>query len=204
MAPKKDKKGKGKGKKGGTDGGMDELIDEMFYFPPEHEKQRREKAVKRIKEAFKLFERDNNGTCDVREIGTIVRSLGLNPTDQQLRNILEEIEEDEPTGFIKYSKFEPLMLDILLTDEYRPTPKDGKEMPSELMVRNSEDLILQAFEVFDPEKKGYLDSEQLKELLTSQGEAFSNEEVIEMLNAAADPETGFIKYDDYVATLACD
>ena len=50
MAPKKDKKGKGKGKKGGTDGGMDELIDEMFYFPPEHEKQRREKAVKRIKE----------------------------------------------------------------------------------------------------------------------------------------------------------
>ena len=31
--------------------------------------------------------------------------------------------------------------------------------------------------MFDPEKKGYLDSEQLKELLTSQGEAFSNEEV---------------------------
>ena len=29
-------------------------------------------------------------------------------------------------------------------------------------------------------------------------------QVIEMLNAAADPETGFIKYDDYVATLACD
>ena len=29
----------------------------------------------------------------MREIGTIVRSLGLNPTDQQLRNILEEIEE---------------------------------------------------------------------------------------------------------------
>ena len=53
--------------------------------------------------------------------------------------------QDEPTGFIKYSKFEPLMLDILLTDEYRPTPKDGKEMPSELMVRNSEDLILQVW-----------------------------------------------------------
>eukprot|EP01006_Ploeotia_vitrea_P010870 TRINITY_DN28678_c0_g1_i1.p1 TRINITY_DN28678_c0_g1~~TRINITY_DN28678_c0_g1_i1.p1 ORF type:complete len:212 (-),score=14.24 TRINITY_DN28678_c0_g1_i1:47-682(-) len=211
MPPKKGKgkKGKKKGKGKGEDTGVDEMIDEMFYFPPEHETMRKAKTLHKIREAFKLFERDNNGTCDVREVGTIVRSLGLNPTELQLRNLLEEIEEDEPTGFIRIEKFEEVLMPILLTSEYRPklrkTDAEGKiEQGAELMVRHAEDVILQAFEMLDTDKKGYLDSEHLKELLTAQGEPFSNEEVIELLNAAADPETGFIKYDDYVASLAHD
>ena len=34
-----------------------------------------------IKEAFALFDKDSKGVCDVREVGTVVRHLGINPTE---------------------------------------------------------------------------------------------------------------------------
>ena len=36
---------------------------------------------KMIKEAFALFDKDSKGVCDVREVGTVVRHLGINPTE---------------------------------------------------------------------------------------------------------------------------
>ena len=34
-----------------------------------------------IKDAFALFDKDSKGVCDVREVGTVVRHLGINPTE---------------------------------------------------------------------------------------------------------------------------
>ena len=36
---------------------------------------------KKITEAFEIFDHENNKTVDVREIGTIVRSLGCCPSE---------------------------------------------------------------------------------------------------------------------------
>ncbi|ORY46926.1 EF-hand [Rhizoclosmatium globosum] len=41
--------------------------------------------VRKIKSAFTVFDQTSNGTCDVREIGTVIRSLGVNPSEEQLR-----------------------------------------------------------------------------------------------------------------------
>eukprot|EP00755_Sulcionema_specki_P037090 Sspe_Gene.108203::Locus_87362_Transcript_1_1_Confidence_1.000_Length_661::g.108203::m.108203 len=182
--------------------------EEFRFIPPHREKLRREKLEKKIRDVFKLFERDNNGMCDIREVGTMVRALGLNPRERQLEEMIKEIESEQSTGFVKYKRdpvqpgekteeprrFFELMMDILTTHEFQ----------GELMIRDSEETILRAFEVLDPEKRGFIDSEYLKELMTSRGEKFTNEEILEMLNAAADPETGYIKYGDYAPILALD
>jgi calmodulin len=36
------------------------------------------------KELFSLFDRDGNGTIDARELGTLIRSLGENPTETEV------------------------------------------------------------------------------------------------------------------------
>jgi Ca2+-binding EF-hand superfamily protein len=41
---------------------------------------------KRITEAFLVFDTQANRQADVREIGTIVRSLGLVPTEAEVRS----------------------------------------------------------------------------------------------------------------------
>jgi len=63
------------------------------------------------------------------------------------------------------------------------------------------ELLLAAFKTLDMEGKGTVCPETLKELLTTEGEAFSPEELEDMLNAAVDPSTELIHYEDFVPKL---
>ena len=50
-----------------------------------------QKVQKRIEEAFDVFDHEGNKTVDVREIGTIMRSLDLCPTENELTDVLAEV-----------------------------------------------------------------------------------------------------------------
>lgn len=41
------------------------------------------------------------------QVGTIIRSLNIFPTEKQLQHWIIQIEEEEPTGFIVYEKVYP-------------------------------------------------------------------------------------------------
>ncbi|XP_067312005.1 dynein regulatory complex protein 8 isoform X2 [Pseudorasbora parva] len=124
-----------------------------------------------------------------REIGTIIRSLGCFPSEAGLHDVIAELEEEEPTGFVRYEKFLPTMTKILLERKFRPIP---------------EDLLLQAFEVLDQQKKGHLEPEELTKYLTQEGEPFTQEEMDEMLSAAVDPDKNVILYKDFVSMMTFD
>ena len=130
---------------------------------------------KMIKDAFALLDKDSKGVCDVREVGTVVRHLGICPTEIELRDMITEIEEEEPTGFIRFEKFERMMSRILLENQY---------------PRDSEDKLLRAFRTLDPDNKGYIEADKLRNLLTTHGERFSQEEIDDFLTFASDAESG--------------
>uniref|UniRef100_A0ABI7WLJ7 EF-hand domain-containing protein n=1 Tax=Felis catus TaxID=9685 RepID=A0ABI7WLJ7_FELCA len=123
------------------------------------------------------------------EIGTIIRSLGCCPSEGELHDLIAEVEEEEPTGYIRFEKFLPVMTEILLERRYRPIP---------------EDILLRAFEVLDPSKRGFLLKEELIKYMTEEGEPFSQEEMEEMLSAAIDPESNSVHYKDYIAMMVID
>ena len=50
--------------------------------------------------------------------------------------------------------------------------------------RDSEDKLLRAFRTLDTENKGFVEAEKLRNLLTTHGERFSQEEIDEFLNFA--------------------
>ncbi|XP_003385793.1 PREDICTED: EF-hand calcium-binding domain-containing protein 2-like [Amphimedon queenslandica] len=140
----------------------------------------------RIEEAFDIFDHEQNKTVDVREVGTVIRSLGCYPTQSELNDMIQEIEEEEPTGFILYDKFQPMMARVLIEGRYKPV---------------SEEQLLKAFKVLDKDKKSYLTPEQLKEYMTTEGEAFQQEEIEEMLQASVDPEKKTINYHEFVTLI---
>jgi Ca2+-binding EF-hand superfamily protein len=47
--------------------------------------------VRRVAEAFDVFDHECNKTVDVREIGTIMRSLGCYPTEAELHDLIAEV-----------------------------------------------------------------------------------------------------------------
>ncbi|XP_018412563.1 PREDICTED: EF-hand calcium-binding domain-containing protein 2 [Nanorana parkeri] len=144
---------------------------------------------KKITEAFEVFDHENNKTVDVREIGTIIRSLGCCPTEGELHDMLAEVEEEEPTGFIRFEKFLTMMTKVLLERRYRPI---------------AEDVLQRAFEVLDDKKKGFLTKEELIKYMTEEGEPFTQEEMEEMVSAAVDPDKNIVPYKDYVSMMIVD
>ncbi|KAK5912429.1 hypothetical protein CesoFtcFv8_002304 [Champsocephalus esox] len=143
---------------------------------------------KKIRAAFEAFDYESNNTVDVREIGTIIYSLGCFPTQADLHDLIAEVEEDQ-TGYIHLDSFLPVMSKVLLEHKFPPIP---------------EDLLLQAFEVLDKEKKGYLEPEELTKYMTQEGELFTQEEMDEMLTALADHEKNVVYYKDLINQLTID
>lgn len=144
-----------------------------------------EQTEAKIREAFDLFDKDRADAIIQEEVGTVMRALGVYPTERQLvLEILPEVQDDEPTGFVSYQKFEKKMLNLLATKECDP---------------DSGDML--AFRTIDSENTGYISAEFLEELLTTRGMPFRPKEIDSFMMVAKDPETGNIYYEDYVALL---
>jgi calmodulin len=146
-----------------------------------------EQTESKIREAFDLFDKDKADAIIQEEVGTVMRALGAYPTERGLvLDILPEMQDDEPTGFVSYKKFEKKMLQILATKECDP---------------DSGDMLLQAFRTIDTDGTGFISAELLEELLTGRGTPFRPKELESFLMVARDPESGNIYYEDYVALL---
>ena len=47
-----------------------------------------------LKEAFGLFDKDGDGDISTKELGTVMRSLGQNPSDEELEDMVREVDVD--------------------------------------------------------------------------------------------------------------
>ena len=47
-----------------------------------------------LQEAFSLFDKDGGGSISYSELGAVMRSLGQNPTEDELKEMIAEVDED--------------------------------------------------------------------------------------------------------------
>ncbi|XP_073205520.1 calmodulin-1 isoform X2 [Lepidochelys kempii] len=57
-----------------------------------------EEQIAEFKEAFSLFDKDGDGTITTKELGTVMRSLGQNPTEAELQDMINEVDADGKCG----------------------------------------------------------------------------------------------------------
>ena len=50
--------------------------------------------IEQFKEAFSLFDKDGDGTVSTKELGSIMRSLGQNPTETELKDIIANVDKN--------------------------------------------------------------------------------------------------------------
>jgi Ca2+-binding EF-hand superfamily protein len=159
-------------------------------MPPstQNEEEWTKETQKAIENAFKLFDKEKKGVVVQEEVPTIMRFLGVYPSEKMLVNdILPSMQGDEPTAFVTYAKLEEIMLQLMFHKVCEPDP---------------EDILLQAFKTLDTENKGYIEWDKMREILQKEGEApFRDKEIEGFQRIAMDLDTGYVFYEDYVAAL---
>uniref|UniRef100_A0A671W2E2 EF-hand domain-containing protein n=1 Tax=Sparus aurata TaxID=8175 RepID=A0A671W2E2_SPAAU len=87
----------------------------MFFLCCQQADQLTEEQIAEFKEAFSLFDKDGDGTITTKELGTVMRSLGQNPTEAELQDMINEVDEMireadiDGDGQVNYEEFVQMM-----------------------------------------------------------------------------------------------
>ncbi|ORX46319.1 calmodulin [Hesseltinella vesiculosa] len=138
--------------------------------------------ISELREAFDLFDRDKNGFIDTKELGAVMQSLQMNPSDAELRDMINEADADG-NGTMDFSEFLSLMArkqrDTDTTQELR-----------------------QAFQVFDKDGNNYISKDELRQVMDSVGEKLTQAQLEEMIQEADTDGDGRINYEEFVKMMA--
>eukprot|EP00795_Rhopilema_esculentum_P007061 gene7061-12696_t len=155
------------------------LTIQLEYALEEVSKRRVEKLteeeIKDFKEAFSLFDKDGTGYITTKELGNLMRTLGQNPTEEELQDIINDVDFDG-NGIIDFPEFLCLMAMKM---------KDFSD----------EDMLRDAFRVFDADGSGTISVAEFKDAALEMGEIFSEEEVDEMIEEIDIDGDGQINYE---------
>ena len=101
-----------------------------------------EEQIDELREAFALFDKSGDGKINVKEMQVIMRSIGQNPSEEEIIEIMSEVDpsaaESKHTDFEGFLK---LMRKKLNND-------GGGEMDEEMF---------EAFKTYDRQARGYYD-----------------------------------------------
>ncbi|KAL5334497.1 hypothetical protein BJX70DRAFT_378229 [Aspergillus crustosus] len=138
--------------------------------------------IAQFKEVFAVFDKDGTGDITATELGEVMRSLGQNPTETELQDIIDELDVDR-TGTIDFDEFLVMM------------SRKVKDSDPEAELR-------EAFAVFDKDKSGSISAEELRQVLQSIGDDVTDKDVDEMLQLADVNGDGSIDYEEFVKLMS--
>lgn len=134
-----------------------------------------------FKEAFSTFDKNDDGYITTKELGTVLRSLGQNPTEDELQDIIDEVDADG-SGTVDFEEFVKLMKNRLQDIDH-------------------EQELREAFRVFDKDGNGSISSEELRYAMTTMGQQLTEQEVDDMIHEADANGDGQIDYFEFVKMM---
>ncbi|VDH98385.1 Hypothetical predicted protein [Mytilus galloprovincialis] len=143
--------------------------------------ERSAKVVSDFKEVFELFDKDGDGTITIKELDTVMRSLGQNPTENEVKEMVQKVDTDG-NGTIEFPEFLQMATDMMKSVDLADEVRD-------------------AFRLFDKNGDGYVTASELKTILSNNGEKISDEELDAMVKDADVDGDGKINYQEFVSIL---
>ncbi|VDO73750.1 unnamed protein product [Heligmosomoides polygyrus] len=140
-----------------------------------------EEQISAFREAFSMFDKNGDGTFTTKSLGTLMRSLGQNPTEAELQDMINEVDADG-NGTIDFPEFLTMM-----TRNMKDT--------------DSAEEMREAFRVFDQDGNGFISAAELRYVMTNLGEKLTDEEVDEMIREADVDGDGQLNYEEFVTMM---
>ena len=143
-----------------------------------------DESLVEYREAFRLFDKNSDGTISLNELREVMNTIGYHPTPEELEDLMNEADEND-NGGIDFTEFLTMMVNF----------------SSLLKERDGETSVRQAFQVFDRDGDGFISKEELRYALTTLGEKLDDEEFEDMTRDLDVDHEGFVCYEDLVGEL---
>ncbi|KAM3878055.1 troponin C, slow skeletal and cardiac muscles-like [Diretmus argenteus] len=138
-----------------------------------------EEQKNEFRAAFDIFVQDaEDGCISTKELGKVMRMLGQKPTPIELQEMIKEVDEDG-NGTVDFDEFLGLMVRCMKDDT------KGK----------TEEELADLFRMFDKNQDGYIDVDELKNMLESTGERITKDDIDELMKDGDKNNDGKIDYD---------
>lgn len=136
-----------------------------------------EDAVAEFQETFMLFDTKGDGMIPSNQVGDVLRALGQNPTESEVRRLVQDQRND---GRISFETFLPILQAV-----------------SSKPIKDTVDDFVEGLRHFDKDGNGFISSAELRHMLTSLGEKMSEEDVEALIHGQED-SSGNINYEEFV------
>lgn len=128
-----------------------------------------------------MYDKNQNGKINNKDLITVMRCLGTSPTPGEIRRHLQ-VHKIEKSAEVDFSTFLSIM--------HRQIQQEDPKVE-----------ILEALKMTDKQKKGYIEASELRAKLTMLGEKLTNKEVDDLFREAHIKSNGIVKYEEFTAML---
>lgn len=139
-----------------------------------------EEQIAELREIFRTFDRNEDGSLTQLELGSLLRSLGLKPSSDQLETLIQKADTNS-NGLVEFSEFVALVAPELLSTK---SPY-------------SEDPLKQLFRMFDRDGNGFITAAELAHSMAKLGHALTAAELTGMIKEADTDGDGRISFQEF-------
>jgi len=139
------------------------------------------KELRELKQAFELFDKNNDGTINLSEMKEVMKSLGRDPTEEELKDMINNIDLDG-NQVVDFNEFLQMM-------GHNSTASD----------RSAE--LKQVFAIFDKNGDGYISKPEMKAAMKKMNENFTDSEIETIISDADLDEDGEVNFHEFVALM---
>lgn len=137
--------------------------------------------IAEFREAFSIFDKDGDGCIGTKEVGTVLRSLGQSPTEEQIEEMVRKIDENGD-GTIDFDEFITLLTKFMNeTDE--------------------EEELCDLFNVFDKNGSGSISLVELKLMVRDQKEKITEKDLEEIMKYADKNGDGHVDFKEFIRMM---
>eukprot|EP00456_Euglypha_rotunda_P020352 TRINITY_DN17817_c0_g1_i2.p1 TRINITY_DN17817_c0_g1~~TRINITY_DN17817_c0_g1_i2.p1 ORF type:complete len:177 (+),score=35.96 TRINITY_DN17817_c0_g1_i2:117-647(+) len=138
--------------------------------------------ISELKEAFSLYDKDDEGVITPKNLGLVMSSLepDIKPTEKELKELIAEVDT-HGDGDLDFTDFLKMMA-------------GRKDLDKLAEVKH-------AFQVFDTSGNGFITSRELKGVMSKLGEELTDEEISVMMSKVDPSGTGKIGFEQFCGLM---
>ena len=134
-----------------------------------------------FREAFQAFDKDGNGSITTKELGTVMRSLGQNLSEAEIKEMIDIVDEDK-NGTIDFQEFLHLMA-------------------RKMKIIDKEEELLDAFNILDRDGSGKISKYELRYIIMSTDSKIKGDDIEDIIKTVGTDEEGKIDLQDFIDIL---